>query len=98
MCTYTTFTGLCNSMLKEYLGVMINDRFFHVTNENLNGFVWLKVCSMCCNCIALYFIALGMIPTLAESDELQSHCIAINDGIGEKDEEDDTVQTLLHAD
>lgn len=98
MCTYTTFVGLCNSMFKEYLGVFLNDRFFHVSKENMDNFVWTKVCTMCCNFIPLYFIYIGMIPTLAESNKLQEDCIAMNDGIDEEDEEDETVEGLLNRD
>lgn len=98
MCTYTTFVGLCNGMFKEYLGVFINNHFIHVTKENMDNFVWLKVCTMCCNFIPLYFIGCGMIPTLSESNKLQEECIAINDGIDEQDDEDETVENLLYAD
>jgi len=39
MCIYTTYTGLCNVMFREYMGIFVNDAFLNLTNENMDNYL-----------------------------------------------------------
>lgn len=67
---YQTVLSLSSVALRETVGLLINDLFINVTNENLDNYVWLKVIGMCCNCIPFLFIYLGMVPTKVQADDL----------------------------
>ena len=71
---YSTVLELSQGALRETVGIIINDNFIHVTNENLDNYWQLKVIGMCCNCIVFFFICCGLIPTKVQADELQKLC------------------------
>jgi len=79
MCIYTTYTGLCNTMIREYMGIFVNDAFLNLTNENMDNYIVAQYINF-----FLYFIPLilvykcNLIPTLAQADELQRNCIELN--------------------
>lgn len=70
MGTIDMIMGLTCNTFREMTGVAINDRFVHVTNANLDNYYLLKVIGVCMNCIAFYFMAIGMVPTRAQAEEL----------------------------
>lgn len=66
MCFYTTITGLMGGAMRETVGFLWNDTFFHVTNEDMTNYASLRTLSAISCLIPLILIyRCNLIPTLA---------------------------------
>ena len=65
----TSIIILNQFLLRQLMGLIINDTFIHVTKKNMDNYIWLKVVCIVTSCIPLTYMW-RMVPTLRQSQEL----------------------------